>query len=327
MFRSKSPLALAIALCVGATSLPLAQPAHAAAPSQADKDLAEAKQLYKEGQTKFEMADYEEAIALWKQAYTKLPDAENTRGIKNDLVYNISEAQIRAYEIGRDGTYLRKARVLLNDYLRNHERMYGTGKEAVEERSAAKARLEEVDEMLADAPEGGGPAPTGDGDGDDGGDGAAADGGEDPPEEMSEAQKREAEERAAREARLQEIQSDPTLKAKDEAARKRIVTGAVLGGVGITLLAAAYVTVTIGTTVDPTPDPGTVPDEELGTGALVAAIVLGVGGLGLLGAGGGLFGTGMKQRKQLRTPPSKATAVAVPWVGRGSGGATVLVRF
>ena len=326
MLRSPSPLALVLAICVTATSLPAAHQAHAAAPSQADKDLAEAKKLYKEGQTKFEMADYEEAIALWKQAYTTLPDAENTRGIKNDLVYNISEAQIRAYEIGRDVTYLRKARVLLNDYLRNHERMYGTGKEAVEERSAAKTRLEEVDEMLADAPEGGGPAPSGDGgdaDGDDGG--GATD--EEPAKEMSADEKREAEERAAREARLQEIQTDPTLKAQDEAARKRIVTGAALGGVGITLLAAAYVTVSLGTTVDSTPDPGDVAEPEIGTGALVAAIVLGVGGLGLLGAGGGLFGTGMKQRKQLRTPPQKATALAVPWVGRNSGGATVLVRF
>jgi hypothetical protein len=217
---------------------------------------------------------------------------------------------------------LRKARVLLADYLRNHEALYGTDDEAVQERAAAKDRLDQVDQMLEGAPEGGpadGPSPTGEGT-----DAAKGNDAKKPDEP-----KKLSPEEAAKRARLEEINNDPELHKQDQAARKRIVTGAVLGGVGITLAAGAYFALSFyGTSLTPTTDPltGLDVDGEPATGALVTGIVLGVAGLGLLGAGAGLFGTGMKSRKQLRTP-SAAQAMVSPWVGRGSGGATVLVRF
>lgn len=317
-----------VALALSTATLPLCRTADAAAPSRADKKaLDEASELYKQGKIKFEMAEYTAAIDLWKEAYGKLPEGDESRAIKNDLVYNISEAQVRAYEIDRDPTHLRKARVLLADYLRNHEALYGTGDEAVQERAAAKDRLDEVDAMLENAPDGG-PAATGTTDA--GAEGSEGTGEAEPEKELSPDEKRAREEEAAKKARLEEIQNDPELRKQDKANQKRIVTGAVLGGIGLTLAVGAYFTLSYyGTTLNPTVDPltGLQTDANPSTGALVAGIVLGTAGLGLLGAGAGLFGTGMKARKQLRTPTSRAQAFVSPWAGRGSGGATVLVRF
>jgi hypothetical protein len=323
MPRTNVLLAPLVALALTTTSLPLCATAQAAGPARGDKKaLDEASELYKQGKTKFEMAEYNAAIDLWKEAYAKLPEGEESRAIKNDLVYNISEAQVRAYEIDRDPTHLRKARVLLSDYLRNHEALYGTEEDAVHERAAAKQRLDEVDAMLEDAPDAG-PTPTGDADTD-------GDEGAEPEKELTPEQKRQKEQEAAKKARLEEIQNDPELRQQDEKARKRIITGAVLGGIGITLAAGAYFSISYwGTTRTPTFDPitGAEIPAEPATGALVAGLVLGVAGLGLLGAGAGLFGTGMKSRKALRTPKSTAQAMVSPWFGRGSGGATVLVNF
>lgn len=318
-------LAPLVALALTTASLPLCATAAAAGPARGDKKtLDEASELYKQGKTKFEMAEYNAAIELWKEAYAKLPEGEESRAIKNDLVYNISEAQVRAYEIDRDPTHLRKARVLLSDYLRNHEALYGTEDAAVQERAAAKQRLDDVDAMLEDAPDAG-PSPTGDVDAD-----SAEGDGDEPVKELTPEQKRQKEQEAAKKARLDEIQKDPELRQQDDKARKRIITGAVLGGVGITLAAGAYFSISYwGTTRTPTFDPITGAEiaAQPATGALVAGLVLGVAGLGLLGAGAGLFGTGMKSRKELRTPKSTAQAMVSPWFGRSAGGATVLVNF
>jgi tetratricopeptide (TPR) repeat protein len=325
MPRTTVLLAPLLALTVSAASLPLSPVALAAAPAKADKQaLEEASALYKQGKTKFEMAEYEAAIELWKEAYAKLPDSDDARAIKTDLVYNISEAQIRAYEIGRDPTHLRKARVLLADYLRNHEALYGNQPDAVKERAAAQQRLEEVDQMLESAPASGPPGSGTDATGDAESDAGAKEA------ELTPEQKARREEEAAKRARLEQIQNDPELRAQDKAAQKRIVTGAVLGGIGLTFAVGAYFTFSYyGTTLSPTIDPltGLEVEADPANGALVAGLVLGVAGLGLLGAGAGLFGTGMKKRKELRTPAGSAQAFVSPWAARGSGGATVLVRF
>jgi tetratricopeptide (TPR) repeat protein len=323
-----APLRIVLAAFLGTTIVvgELAiVPVAAAAPPTSD-EIGQAQELYQQGRAKFEMADYGEAIALWKEAYSKLPDSDAARPIKNDLVYNISEAQIRAYEIDQDVTHLRKARVLLNDYLRNHERLYGTEAAAVQERAAAKARLEEVDRMLEKAPAG---AAETAGAGTAGGGGVDADAPES-ERSPSEDELREKQERAAREQRLEQIRTDPELSRQDATAKKKIVTGAVLGGVGITLAVASWLTFQLTTPVDPVPSP-TDPDpvdevEPRDRGAVIAGIVLGVGALGLLGAGAALFGIGMKRRKELRRPTS-AQAGWSPWAAPGSGGAVLTVRF
>jgi tetratricopeptide (TPR) repeat protein len=311
-------LSSTLAVSIAAVGLPssVAQ----AAPSAAEKKaIDEAKDLYEKGRTAFDMADYDEAIALWKEAYAKLPDGPDAVAIKNSLVFNISEAQVRAYEIDKNVMHLRKARVLLSDYLRNHEELYGTDKDAIQERAEAQARLEEIDEMIAGADASGGPGP--------GPDDAKPEPSEKKDDGPSEAESRDQQERAAREARMQEIQTDPELRKQDAANKKRIVTGAVLGGIGITFLAGAYVTYSVGAAAPaPTPTNPT-PTASLSTGALVATLVLGLAGLGLTGAGAGLFATGMKKRKQLRAPKPSAQSMVVPWASPRGGGATLTVRF
>ena len=66
--------------------LSLESSAHAAGPAEEaaaeDPALSEAKNLYKEGEIKFRMAEYLEALALWKRAFAILPEGDETRGIR-----------------------------------------------------------------------------------------------------------------------------------------------------------------------------------------------------------------------------------------------------
>ncbi|WP_146155255.1 hypothetical protein, partial [Enhygromyxa salina] len=113
--------------------------------------LAEAKALNKEAEIKYQTAEYEAALALWKRAFAILPDTEDTRTIRNALVYNIAEAHSRAYEVSRNPTHLRKAKILLESYRENHTQLYGDEPAAVQERAQASDRIAQLEQMLADS--------------------------------------------------------------------------------------------------------------------------------------------------------------------------------
>ena len=129
----------------------------AAAPEEGGGEdaLAEAQDLYQQGEIKFQTADYEEALALWKKAYAMLPDGEENRAIRHALVYNIAEAHSQAYEVTRNPTHLRKAKILLENYRAEHRALYGDEPEAVKERAEADERLAELDRKIAASEEAG----------------------------------------------------------------------------------------------------------------------------------------------------------------------------
>ncbi|MEE9384021.1 MAG: hypothetical protein V3V08_11475 [Nannocystaceae bacterium] len=110
-----------------------AGPARAPETRPPDESMREAETLYRHGKAKFETAEYQEALLYWKRAYGLLPDTEAASVIRHPLVYNISEAEVQAYEVTRNIAHLRKARILLEDYLATHAALHGEGEDATAE--------------------------------------------------------------------------------------------------------------------------------------------------------------------------------------------------
>jgi tetratricopeptide (TPR) repeat protein len=282
----------------GSLSLAVLQvpPAMAAGPAAEQADLKEAERLYKQGKTKFETADYEEALALWKQAYALLPESADTQVIRNALVYNISEAQVKAYEINRNVTHLRKAKLLLDDYLARHRQLYGDDENAVKERSDARDRLREVERMIAEAEARGEQATPIAG----AGETEATEAVPTEPQQQQPEKKPERplspEEQAERD-RIELIKTDPVMRAKYQKATGLMVGGAVMGGIGIVLLAVG------GLSAMAIPNcniSGLAANCE--RNLLVAALVTGIPGLGLTAGGGAMLGIGLKRRSVLKDP-------------------------
>lgn len=271
---------------------PGVEPTEASEPAaEVDPAIAEARRLYLEGQGHFETADYLMALSFWKEAYGTLTANASTQEIRNTLVYNISEAQIKAYEINRNLTHLRKAKLLLEDYLTKHEELYGDSESAVRERAQGRERLEEVRDLLAKGEalgETASPIPDPRKDG-------PADAEQGQPEGPALTPKQQ---------RRVEIENDPELKKLDKKHTAFIIAGSVTLGVGVVSGGAAiggYAATPIG-------------------GIFLATV--GVAGIV---TGATLLGVGVKRRKKLRQPVQLEAASA--WVDGTGGGAAVRLRF
>jgi tetratricopeptide (TPR) repeat protein len=126
-------------------------------PFESDPEVAKAQALYDEGKAKFDTTHYEDAIRLWTEAYGILSDTPENAPIKAAIIYNLSTAQERAFEIDKDVTHLRRAVVLMEQYAASIPDLFGEGEEAeaesqrIDERIAdVRARIEEAEG--ADAP-------------------------------------------------------------------------------------------------------------------------------------------------------------------------------
>jgi tetratricopeptide (TPR) repeat protein len=267
--------------------------ARSSGPAEEAKDspaLIEAKALYKEGKVAFETGDYEDALALWKQAFRKVDDRPEFQTIRHTLVYDISEAHVRVYEVGRDLTNLRKAKTLLEQYLANHVKLYGDDASARSDRAATETRLSEIQSMLEEAEAEAPPAPR------PGKRGAKKTAAPDDPVTN------------AKLARMREIQRDPELYRKDKRYKNMTIAGAVLTSVGG--LAALPI----------------VGGGALQTGGWATV----GGGAILLAAGIPLLVVGVTRGKKLRAPqplPEAAPVSVLPWGGPRSGGVTLAIRY
>lgn len=148
MRRRPGPTLLTAWLIATGASLP--DPAWAQAPAS-PTPLDEARELYREGRAAFDTADYDGAVALWTKAYAKLPDTDDTRSIRNDIVYNISTAQIEAYALDRDLGRLRRAEVLLRRYMDEYISAAEDIEGMVAETEKVRRRLREVQDRIAEA--------------------------------------------------------------------------------------------------------------------------------------------------------------------------------
>ena len=131
-------------------ALAIAPSTASAGPSTSAEDptLSRARDLYTRGKGQFDTANYTAAIELWTEAYTTLPDSPEYARIKALLIYNIASAREKAYEIDRDLTQLRQARVLLQSYADAIPQLYGETEEGLEEAQKVEARIASLDESI-----------------------------------------------------------------------------------------------------------------------------------------------------------------------------------
>lgn len=146
-------LAISLASGLGSGLAPTARaaPARKAAPAaNAGDPLADAQQLYDRGRAKFETADYRAAIELWTEAYTNVPDGPEGNQVKVLLIYNLATAREKAFDVSRDPAELRQAQILLRNFEQSIDALYGEGEEADTERAKVHARIEALDQRLAE---------------------------------------------------------------------------------------------------------------------------------------------------------------------------------
>lgn len=120
--------ALCILLALPVSASPgAAAPAPAATPSVVapapepgpDPQLLKAQGLYREGAVRYELTDYEGAIALWVEAAALMTD--EWRRVR--MIYNLAEAHLKAHDLGRDPAHLRSARELYARFLADVQRL------------------------------------------------------------------------------------------------------------------------------------------------------------------------------------------------------------
>lgn len=306
-------LSLTISASLICTVVPT--PAHAgnnefAPEAQEDPALTEARKLYDEGKDKFETGEFEAALSLWKRAFAILPDGEETRTMRHALVYNIAEAHSRAYEISRNPTHLRTAKVLLEDYRADHRALYGDEPEAVKERAAAEDRIAELDKKIAASEAAGevgsplndggtvtpppGPGPT-------------------PPPQQPPTKPLSPTQQWER-----DIKADPTLGPMWEKGGKQVGSGAVLVGIGGVFALVGAVFIVYGGYLRSTPDEGFI--EWNGTGSFVAGGAFAVTGLAMMIPGAIVLASGVQKRNEVkRVRPRPSGSFHPTMVPRGAG--------
>jgi hypothetical protein len=284
-----------------------------------DPKLTEAKALYEEGEIKFQTAEYDAALKLWKRAYAILPDGDDTRSIRNALIYNIAEAHSLAYEVSRNQTHLRTAKLLLERYRTEHRELYGDDPAAVKERSEADDRIAELDKKIAESVALGEQAtPIDDGSA------PAANGTQPQPQPQPQPTPKPLSPNQQWEA---EVKADPVLGPQWVKGGKQVGGGAVLVSIGgiFALIGAGLIVYGVG--LRTTDDPGLI--EFNGTGSLVSGAVFGVLGLGMLVPGAVLIAKGASSRKEVLKVKPKPIARLSPWADpkRGGGGVSFTLRF
>jgi hypothetical protein len=313
--RPSTLLSLTIAASLVSSPLVLPETAFAGPPDGAapaeDPALTEAKTLYKEGEIKFQTADYEEALALWKKAFAILPDGDEHRAIRHALVYNIAEAHSRAYEVSRNPTHLRKAKILLENYRTDHRALYGDEPEAVKERTEVDDRIAQLDKKIAESEAAGETATPLSDEGTTGTTTTTDTTQPQPPvkplKPLTPRQQWDA-----------DIKVDPVYGPIWATGNKRIVGGAILTGIGGIFALVSVVTVVA---VVSNPD-ALFPGVYWGTAA-----VTGVIGLGLIIPGGVLLGTGAAKRREVLNAKPRPSGMLVPMLTPTNYGVGFVGRF
>lgn len=139
-------LCLVLALSVGLPgTTALAGPAE----QTEQASLEEAERLHRQGQDRYDTADFQGAISLWTEAYSALPKTPRGAAKKPFVLYNIASAHERAFEIYGDVAQLKQARTLLVKFELTIDEIYGDPSEAQAERDEVRERIAAIDARLA----------------------------------------------------------------------------------------------------------------------------------------------------------------------------------
>lgn len=289
---------LCLTLASSSTIL-IPRPVAAAPPADADAgtDTSDAETLFRNGQAKYETADYPGAIELWTQAYALVDPVPQNAGIKAVLLYNLAQAHVKAYELDDDRIHLKQAQQLLQSFEGSIEALYESEADREEERRKVAERMAEIDAMLAAADEPG-PDPA--------------------PEPQPD----------PKPVREPDPEPDPS---DAKPGKPLIIAGAVVAGVGVGFGGLGIAGAVLGNQANDISglDPLDFDDREaqFDDGATANALALtGViaGGI-LLPVGVALIAVGVTRNKKARS--SGATAVVVPTFTTHSAGIALAGRF
>jgi hypothetical protein len=254
--------------------------------------LAEARDLFEQGKAKYDTFDYNGAIALWQQAYSRVPPRE--AGVRNAMVYNIALAQEKAYDIDKDAQHLRQAVMLLEQWVKDFKALYQKTPETAAEVAKANERIAELERKIAIA-EGGEPPPVAEGE-----EGEPKEDDEPPPSAIEFDSGYSPPPEVLRERRKQ---------AAENESEGLIAAGWAVGGIGVLFTAAGI---------------GTLAGVRNTAGRGGGAGGLGLG-LSMMIAGSVLLGVGYKKKKAVaRGDYSIAPA---PMFGPRLAGASLTVGF
>ena len=121
-------------------------------PVEADP-LAAAKEKHAEGQAEFDAANYTGAVEAWTAALKALPSKDERSATYRPLIlYNIAAAREKLFEIHRDVSQLRQAKILLERFDASIDEVYGHDPAAAEaERTRVREKIAALDARIAEA--------------------------------------------------------------------------------------------------------------------------------------------------------------------------------
>ncbi len=119
-------------------------------PETTEDAFARARKLFTEGQKAFELADYDLAIANFKEAYELIRESptEDTAEILTNVIYNLAVVYEKSYELTPETERLRKARIMYRQYDEQMAQLVeGWGSSA--EAGDVRARIRAIEARLA----------------------------------------------------------------------------------------------------------------------------------------------------------------------------------
>ncbi len=245
--------------------------------------MDEVKRIYSSGKVKYETKNYNGAIDDWTNALGMLPESQENREIRNDLVYNIATAQEKAYDIDRDVAHLRTARALLVDFLEAYKSMYRPDEQTVAEFKRVNDRIALLDARIAEAEQAGPAVPV---------------------QPKTEKRRLDLEVKHI-------LQTDPELSRQYKSGRGMVIGGAISLSIGGVFLLGAGA-------VSGLNDADTVSSRRRANRNL--AIALAVVGLAGAAAGATLLGIGIPKRRRAKEAAVQRVVVSPTFAPEAGGG-------
>ena len=142
---------VATSICLGIFLSLAAIPVASAAPPPGSDPVAESQALYARGLAQFEVAEYDQALVQWNQAYVLLSPTPEVYATRAALVLNIVLAHERAYAVSHNPDHLGEGMRLIDNRKAELTQVYGQDPTAQAEQARLDARRVEIADAYAAA--------------------------------------------------------------------------------------------------------------------------------------------------------------------------------
>ena len=137
-----APAMLSVVFVATVSALQVGAPAEETATARASSDvLEEVATLFRKGQDRFDTSDFIGAIELWTEAYEALPEDPAYASTRATLLLGIAQAHVQAHEVDGEDAHLRRADMLLGQYLESVDPADTQTREEIAQRRAAIAAM------------------------------------------------------------------------------------------------------------------------------------------------------------------------------------------